>query len=109
MKKTLLALGVASALLLSLTGCSPGTPEEQAVSVTQRYLDSAGDQTPRGLCEDASIMTVAAGAEVLPDSVEDLGDGQFIVAFSQTDDPRPGHAGVEVTDTGACVTCSQPW
>lgn len=108
MKKTL-ALGAASVLLLSLTACSPGTPEEQAVAVTQRYLNSSGDETPQGLCDDASLSTIAVGAEVIPDSVEDLGGGSYIVAFSQTDDPRPGHAGVMVSDDGACVTYSQPW
>ena len=109
MKTTLIALGAASVLLVTLTGCSAGTPTEQAESVVQSYLDTSRDESPQGLCEDASLMTIAPGAEVIPDSVEDLGDGSYIVGIRQTDDPRPGHVGVRVTDAGACVTYSQPW
>ncbi|SIT72396.1 hypothetical protein SAMN05880545_1045 [Microbacterium sp. RU33B] len=54
-------------------------------------------------------MTIAAGAEVIEGGVEDLCTGTFIVAFSQTDDPRSRHAYVTVADEGACVQSSTAW
>lgn len=117
--RTIAAVGIAAAALLSLTACTPASKEEQAIEQLEKFIAATNGDGDFNYCEDMATPDFATAehvpsrindgaepaVEVAPNGVEDRVDVRVVA--SPTDGPDtsyPSSLWVRFPDNGGpCI------